>query len=370
MAGAIVEGWRKLRENDAFSVLLHPRVLANHARFRREARRRPDRMASTPPSIEIELTNRCNLACIQCLRSQGLKRYELGDIAFEDFQRILAQFPHTTNLCLNGFGEPLMHKRFFEIVAWARRALGWAKIVIYSNGMLLSEDVARRLPGSGLTEINVSIDAALPATYERVRRGGELETVHGGIRRLLRARARAGSRFPLVGVNYVLLNENEGELVRFVEQAHELGVDHLNCISYATYDWGFTNRRSRESYRRELEEARRRIGELGIRCRTFPSTDFSWADEHRSFDCDFFWGGSVRITWDGSLTLGCCTPFRETYSYGNVLQTPFAELWNGAQMRDNRALAREGKPPHEVCVSCDRTCKSFFAERGIPLRTT
>ncbi|HTO99194.1 MAG TPA: radical SAM protein, partial [Myxococcales bacterium] len=268
MSGAIVSVLRKLRENDAFSLLLRPRVLANYARFRREVRVRPTEMASTPPGVEIELTNRCNLACIQCLRSQGLKPYELGDIAFEDFQRLLAQFPFTLNLCLNGFGEPLLHARFFDIVAEARRQLPWAKIVIYSNGILLSEQVAARLPGSGLTEVNVSIDAASPSTYRKVRRGGELEQVHQGIRRVLRARQEARSRFPLLGVNYVMLNENEGELVPFVEQAAELGVDFINCISYATYDWGFQNRRSPGSYRQEIEAARRRIAALGIRCRT------------------------------------------------------------------------------------------------------
>jgi MoaA/NifB/PqqE/SkfB family radical SAM enzyme len=363
MSGTIISGWRKLRENDAFSLLLRPRALLNYARWKREVRVRPTAMSSTPPGVEIELTNRCNLACIQCLRSRGLKPYELGDIAFGDFQRVLAQFPWTTNLCLNGFGEPLLHERFFDVVAWSRRALPGAKIVIYSNGMLLDDAVARRLPGSGLTELNVSIDAALPSTYQRVRRGGELERVHEGIRRLLRAREEARSRFPLVGVNYVLLNENEGELVRFVEQAGELGVDFINCISYATYDWGFRNQRSPDSYRQELAAARRRIDELGIRCRTFPETDLAWADPARPFDCSFFWGGSVRVTWDGSLTLGCCTPFRETYSYGNLMTTPFAQLWNGPRMRANREATRERRPPDPVCASCDRMCKSFFEGR-------
>jgi MoaA/NifB/PqqE/SkfB family radical SAM enzyme len=368
--------FRKISESEVLPVLSRPRALGGYFRWGREMRARPLVMRSTPPSIEIELTNRCNLACIQCLRSQGLKPYELGDISFDDYKRILAQFPDAAVVCLNGFGEPLLHPRFFEIVGWTRSQLPGAKIVIYSNGMLLDAKTAARAIGGGLSEVNVSIDAATPATYRRVRRGGELEVVHANLRTLLAARRERRSRFPLVGVNYVMVNENEGELVPFIEQAHEIGVDFVNCISYATYDWGFVNRRSRDSYRRELSAARRRLDELGLRCRSFPSDDLSWTDPAKPFDCPFFWGSSVRITFQGEVTLGCCTPFAETYSYGNVLQRPFSEIWNGARFRSNRAATLAQRPPAAACESCDRTCKAFFAAEstaiggdGIRLRT-
>jgi MoaA/NifB/PqqE/SkfB family radical SAM enzyme len=363
----LVDTYRKLAENQAFSVLLHPRVLANRRLFLRELEERPMVMRSQPTSIEIELTNRCNLACIQCLRSQGLRPYRLGDITREHFERILSQFPNTLNLGLNGFGEPLLHRDFFPLVAHARARLPWAKIVIYSNGNRLDEATCERLPESGLTEINVSIDAAYPATYAKVRRGGDLTMVHDNLRRLVRVRKRARARVPLIGVNYVLLNENEGELVPFIEQAAEIGVDFVNCVSYATYDWGFRNRRTRDSYRRELDAARARLSELHVRCRTFPSDDLSWTDPTGRFDCGFFWGQSVRVTYDGTMTLGCCTPFKETYSYGSLLTTPFEDIWNGEAIRHNRLVTLRHEVPNASCASCDRTCKTFFdrvAERG------
>jgi radical SAM superfamily enzyme YgiQ (UPF0313 family) len=226
--------------------------------------------------------------------------------------------------------------------------------------------------GSALGEINVSIDAAKPETYRRVRRGGRLGVVHENLRRLLALRREARHALPLVGVNFVMLNENEGELVPFVEQAAELGVDFVNCISYATYDWGFQNRRDRASYRHELDATRRRLDELGLRCRSFPSSDTSWTDPSRPFDCGFFWGESVRITFEGEVTLGCCTPFKETYSYGNVLKTPFDEIWNGAVFRQNRVRALRGEPPDATCVSCREANLRFFpapeaAERTVHL---
>jgi radical SAM protein with 4Fe4S-binding SPASM domain len=360
----IRQSYAKLRENDAFSICAHPAVVANYFLFRREMRTRPEVMRSRPINVEIELTNRCNLACIQCLRSRGLKPYALGDMEYEKFRRILDQFPYLVTLGLNGFGEALLHDGFFEMVAHARKKRPWAKIGIYSNGMLLDDHRVERLVGSGVTEIDVSIDAATDETYRRVRRGGRLPLVHGGIRRLVAARRAAKATLPRIGVNYVLLNDNEGELVPFVEQAADLGVDFINCITYATYDWGFDNRRSRVSYEKELAAARRRISELGVRCKSFPTVDFRWTDSKTPFDCSFFWGESVRITHAGDVTLGCCTPFKETYSYGNVLEEPFERIWNGAKYRENRRSAVRQVSPNETCASCKKFAASFFAPRA------
>jgi MoaA/NifB/PqqE/SkfB family radical SAM enzyme len=361
---AVTENCRKLKENDAFSALLRPQVLANYWRYRKELRERPLVMRSRPPFLEIELTNRCNLACVQCLRSVGLKPYQLGDMEFANYQKILAQFPHLLSVCLNGFGEPLMHPRFFEIVEYTKRARPWAKIVIYSNGMLLDAGKAEQLLRCGLTEINVSLDAARPETYQRVRRGGQLDVVHANIQRLARLKRQRGARFPLLGVNFVLLNDNEGELVPFIEQAQALGVDFVNCISWASYDWGFKNRRCPESYLAELTAARARLETLGLRCKSFPALDIDWTAPDKPFDCDFFWGENFRITYDGHVTLGCCTPFKETFTYGNLLEQPFADLWNGPECQEARQRARQRRPPNAVCASCAHFCKSFFAENN------
>ena len=75
-----------------------------------------------------------------------------------------------------------------------------------------------------------------------------------------------------------MLNENEGELVPFIEQAAEFGVDFINCITYASYDWGFGNRRTPDSYKRELDAAAARMTALGVRCKSFPSDDISWSE--------------------------------------------------------------------------------------------
>ena len=77
----------------------------------------------------------------------------------------------------------------------------------------------------------------------------------------------------------------------------------------------------------------------------------------------------MRVTWNGSVTLGCCTPFKETYSYGNLLETPFTELWNNPAFTRNRELARHHLVPDAACARCQEACKTFFAPRDPALVT-
>jgi radical SAM protein with 4Fe4S-binding SPASM domain len=138
-------------------------------------------------------------------------------------------------------------------------------------------------------------------------------------------------------------------------------VDFINCISWAAYDWGFRNKRTEESYLREMEAAVVRMDELGVRCKSFPEISTRWTDPSKPFFCDFFWGNNFRVTYDGNITLGCCTPFKETYSYGNVLEQPIGEIWNNENFRRNRKMALKGIAPNKTCASCDLFCKSFFS---------
>ena len=65
----------------------------------------------------------------------------------------------------------------------------------------------------------------------------------------------------------------------------------------------------------------------------------------------------------------CCSvvrlrsPFRETFSYGNILETPLTEVWNNELFQRNRSLAKQNIAPNPTCESCDRYSKVFFAPR-------
>ena len=64
--------------------------------------------------IYIEITNRCNLACSFCLRSDRAKAF----MRPEDFRAILGTIEgYTDYLALHVLGEPLLHPELGEILA-------------------------------------------------------------------------------------------------------------------------------------------------------------------------------------------------------------------------------------------------------------
>jgi MoaA/NifB/PqqE/SkfB family radical SAM enzyme len=73
-----------------------------------------------PRSIYIEPTSRCNELCQQCPRTL-LSREEDRDLSFDEFRRIVDQFPVLERVVLHGLEEPLLNKdlpRMICICLW------------------------------------------------------------------------------------------------------------------------------------------------------------------------------------------------------------------------------------------------------------
>ena len=108
------------------------------------------------------------------------------------------------------------------------------------------------------------------------------------------------------------------------------------------------------------------LEKTGLECRYFPEWDPEWLKKDRKFMCNFFWGEEFRVTYSGHITLGCCTPFQESYSYGNLFETPLSEIWNNDEFQKNRRLAREGKTGNPLCAACDKFAREFFDPKTGP----
>ena len=119
-----------------------------------------------PTYIQIEPVGQCNLRCQMCsiqFRQDGPPYGPLAFMDFEQFTRLIDQFVNVQELHLQGLGEPMMHPRFFDMVAYA--AEQGINVSTNSNLTLLNDRRAERCVTSGLDEVNVSIDGATAATY-------------------------------------------------------------------------------------------------------------------------------------------------------------------------------------------------------------
>ena len=145
-------------------------------------------MFARPYVVSWNLTYRCNLACEHCYLDAGgapqvgtenfADRSELGtDECFRVIDEIAAFAPECVTI-LTG-GEPLLRRDILEIVRRASERGLW--VVVGTNGVRITENVARRLAEAGARGLSISLDALDPDRHDGFRkvRGAWRNTVEG-----------------------------------------------------------------------------------------------------------------------------------------------------------------------------------------------
>jgi len=324
--------------------------------------------ASAPPLprfVQIEPVGQCNLRCEMCaiqFRRDGPPHGPLAFLAFDDFQRLVEGFGEIDELQLQGLGEPTMHPRFFDMVRWASdRGI---RVSTNSNLTLWSERRARQCVESGLATLHVSLDAATPELYERIRRGAHFSKVMRNLRRVMAARRAVDS--PLhVRVVTVLMRQNLHELPAIVRLASAEGVTDL-FVQYLCHD--FEERSLPDEYRpmrdfiheqaldgvpramlaRAFDDARAAAEADGVHLRLPPlERDATPPAAPR---CDWPWRGAY-VSYRGEAMPCCMVSTPDRINFGNMLDEGVARIWGGAayqRFRDQLA----GGEPSPICRSC------------------
>jgi putative metalloenzyme radical SAM/SPASM domain maturase len=194
-----------------------------------------------PTKLFVETTTRCNLRCAMCVKQTQDHSLEEGDLSLHTFAALEPAFPNLEALVLSGIGEPLLHPGLEGFVRLARRAMpasGW--IGFQSNGLLLDEARARSLVRSGVGRVCLSVDAVSPATFRRIREGGEVGALDRALAALRAAQGETGH--PLdVGIEFVAMRDNVAELPEVLRWAARRGVTFALVTQVLPYDEGLVS---------------------------------------------------------------------------------------------------------------------------------
>ena len=96
----------------------------------------PAHCFTEPVHLQVETTTVCNLRCTMCELS-----YKVGkgvSMSFEDFKRVLSQFPHLVSLDITGIGEPFCNPDFSKMLRFTKQ-LGLS-VVFNTNGVMMKEE--------------------------------------------------------------------------------------------------------------------------------------------------------------------------------------------------------------------------------------
>ena len=132
---------------------------------------------STPFTVAIDIISLCNFKCRFCFHSmdkakQRKLHFNPGIMDYGLFQKAIdqiAEFPSPLKkLALYMRGEPLLHKKLPDMIAYAKRRNVAELIQVTTNGYLLSPQMNRKLIEAGLDELVVSVQALSSAKYEEI----------------------------------------------------------------------------------------------------------------------------------------------------------------------------------------------------------
>jgi len=168
--------------------------------------------------IGMEITSRCNLACVHCMRDRSIHT----DLPLKLVRKILDELkPYGIhNVSFTG-GEPLVHPQFKEIIREVVKRDYVLSLV--TNGLKLPEfaDFFAQPEVRGKVErVCVSLEGADEKTHEKVRGKGTWKKAMSGILALKARELPLAVKFTITAWNYRQLEE-------MVFVAGKLGADQL-----------------------------------------------------------------------------------------------------------------------------------------------
>lgn len=172
-------------------------------------------LPSTLRMVAWEVTRSCNLSCIHC-RASAEKGPYAGELSTEESKNLLEEIAAFSRpvVILTG-GEPLLREDIYKLAAYGD-GLG-LRMVLATNGTLVTEGIARRMRESGIQRVSISLDGPDAESHDAFR---QMSGAFAGAMAGIAALKKAGMEFQ---VNTTITSTNRHQLSAMMDLAVRLG---------------------------------------------------------------------------------------------------------------------------------------------------
>jgi len=303
-----------------------------------------------PSQVHIDVTNRCNAACITCwdhspllkvARSKGWKSQRLPMEMFERLLSDLDAFGSVGAVVLSGMGEPLTHPRIYEMMA-AIKQRGW-HLTVLSN--LLAADLGR-LCEAGIDNLLVGVHGATPDAYAAFHPGWD-ERDFFAMCNGLKALASAGVQVRHV---QVINRDTSPDVPAMVRFGHRYSADRVNyklaSLDGGTEDCAITEEQHEWLVHEGVPAARALAETLGVRTNldlfaaqlAAAQSDVTHVTGMDDIGCAMGFA-YTRVAVDGTV-LFCCNTAIEV---GHLRDGPLTQQWVGPRWQAARDRISAGQ---------------------------
>jgi MoaA/NifB/PqqE/SkfB family radical SAM enzyme len=175
--------------------------------------------------VQVEITTRCNARCCYCPRTALGGRWSSQDMPLALFRSLLRFLGHTRQVHLQGWGEPLLHPQFFEMVRLCKNK-GLA-VSTTTNGIALDDAIQQRLIDLDVDVLGVSLAGVRPETNDALRAGTSMALLMERMARLAGLKAQQGRERPAVHLAYLNVADSLEDLALLPELACGLGASKI-----------------------------------------------------------------------------------------------------------------------------------------------
>lgn len=329
--------------------------------------------------LQLEVAGVCNAACAYCALTcyKGARAGGLMDMA--TFERLEPHFASVALVYLQGWGEPLLHPRFWEM---ARRAkASGVQVGLTTNGIRLDAENLARLLDVPINIMGISIAGTTAATNDRWRHGCNFAELGASLTELKRLKAARGGEGTALHLAYMLMASNWQEVADLPALAEAWGASEVvvNYLSFiadpaqqpeALFDcpelW--------QPVLERLENVQTDAKARGIALHYYrPDRREPHAEctEHVLRACCVSWQGDVApcVLTNHSFKAGAAPThyFRgQAYPvgrcvFGNVNDIPFEDIWKSKAAHDFRAaFERRLKRKHPGTDDLPEPCRHCY----------
>jgi heme b synthase len=172
----------------------------------RESRTEKEKITPRLNMVAWEITRSCNLFCAHCRSSSTSGAYE-NELSTEECRRLIDGILEVGKpiIILSG-GEPLLRHDLFRIAKYA--AEKGLRVVMGTNGTLITDDITAKLRAIPISRVAVSIDFPTPELQDKFRgQAGAFQAAIAGIKSLHQANIEVQINSTITRLNIRYLNE-------------------------------------------------------------------------------------------------------------------------------------------------------------------
>ena len=302
-----------------------PKAYLNVLKLRINMALKREAVSSYPVVAFIEPNLYCNLQCPACPTGLRLGLRPTVAIDEELFKTTIDQIgDYIFQLYMYNWGEPLLHKRTPEMIAYAKKKD--INILLSTNlSLKLTDDYIDRLVLSGLDRMLVSLDGVTQESYSKYRQRGDIELVRENVRRIQQAKQRLGSATPRVVWQFLVFRHNEHEIEQARALHKEWGADEF-IVGGAEMPV--------EPYNDGFEPST--IPEYNVYHPDHPSQKEAERQLNSDRACSWLYGVFV-LNPNGKVSPCCAVP-SEKLDFGEYHNGDFFSVWNNDKFRRARRM--------------------------------